>query len=283
VPKKQKPLPPRHKRLNRAGRLQAGRRCLASYNGKRVLRGYARHFGVDLGCALIEMQMLGGTFAPEYVEALQATLAARKRASQQRPKDTFPDEEPWFPGDEEFAVIVGRTEAGFAYGVTWDEMAALEATTLAGVTRAATGPSTMRLESAEALLEIGRVEWATPGPTDEDLLLNVTIRSYHYSADGKRWVVAEDWQRFLCELRVLEERRQGSAVLVGASPDDLRIQFFSTDYLGHMAVRGHVGWSAPGGHRQRLQFGFDFEPDRLPAVLAGFVGLAAQRESDPFG
>jgi hypothetical protein len=112
--------------MNRAGRLQAARRWLACYDGKKLLRSYARHFAVDLACALKELQMLCVTFDPDYVKALETTLAARRHAAQRPADDAFADDEPWQPGDELFAFIAGRTEGGAAYGVTWEEMAAVE-------------------------------------------------------------------------------------------------------------------------------------------------------------
>jgi hypothetical protein len=83
-------------------------------------------------------------------------------------------------------------------------------------------------------------------------------------------VVASDLDRFVTELRRLDGRRQGQATLSGASPEDLRLQFYSTDSLGHMAIRGHLGWNNPYGFLLQLQFGFAFEPDRLPSLLKYF-------------
>jgi hypothetical protein len=48
--RKRKPLPPRHKRLTRQGRLQAAKTWLRSYPGKNIARGYRKHFGVDSLC-----------------------------------------------------------------------------------------------------------------------------------------------------------------------------------------------------------------------------------------
>jgi hypothetical protein len=133
----------------------------------------------------------------------------------------------------------------------------------------------MRLKGEQALLEITPTVWDTPHrAADTDLLLNVTVRVSNYSAADQSWVVGDEWQRFLDELRMLEARRQGSAVLEGASPEELRVEFFSTDSLGHMAVRGHVGGRWPSGHFLQLQFSFDFEPDRVPTVLMEFLEMA---------
>jgi hypothetical protein len=79
--------------------------------------------------------------------------------------------------------------------------------------------------------------------------------------------VADEWHGFLTELSTLDERRRGRAVIEGASPDDLRLEFYSNDSAGHMAVQGHLGWHKPDGHRLQLRFGFSFEPDLLPGVV----------------
>ena len=134
----------------------------------------------------------------------------------------------------------------------------------------------MRLEGDKAFVELERAEVGPLGtPGDGDLVLNVTVRVYGYSAADQSWVVGGDWERFLSDLRALEARRQGSAVVEGASPDDLRLEILSTDSLGHLAIRGHIGWRGPTGHDLRLTFGFDFEPDRVPKLLVDLEALAA--------
>ena len=69
--------------MNRAGRLQAAHGWLERYRGKHLVRSYARWFGVDLGCALRELEMLGVALDPDYVERLRTTL--RNRPPRRRP------------------------------------------------------------------------------------------------------------------------------------------------------------------------------------------------------
>jgi hypothetical protein len=129
----------------------------------------------------------------------------------------------------------------------------------------------MKLEGDNSFLELDRSKLGQlHTPSDEDVLLNVTARCAGYSAADQAWVVGRDLDRFVTELRNLEARRQGQATLAGASPDDLKLEFYSSDSLGHMAVRGHLGWNHPHGFLLQLQFGFNFEPDRLPALLRYF-------------
>jgi hypothetical protein len=130
------------------------------------------------------------------------------------------------------------------------------------------------------LLELERSEVGERGtPGKSDIRINVAVKassvrlmssasySSSYSAADQSWVMGGEWDRFLLELRTLDEQRQGRAVIEGASPDDLRLEFYSTDSAGHMAVRGHRGEHKPDGHLLQLRFGFSFEPDQLPGVV----------------
>ena len=132
----------------------------------------------------------------------------------------------------------------------------------------------MRLECERGFLELERSGLGEPAtPSDEDVLLNVTVQASSYSAADQIWMVKSDWDRFLGELRTLEKRRQGRAVLEGASPQDLRLEFFSTDSAGHMAVQGQVRRMTNERFDLQLQFGFAFEPDELPRLLRELEGF----------
>lgn len=107
--------------MTRRGRLDAARRWLPKYAGKNVVRGYAKWYGVDLGCALKELQMLGVPLDPVYVAQLRKTL---QNASQRAAVPT--DEEPEISDgygedwDENFAYIAGFTSGGSPFGMPWD-------------------------------------------------------------------------------------------------------------------------------------------------------------------
>jgi len=134
----------------------------------------------------------------------------------------------------------------------------------------------MKLIGKEGFLELERSDLGGPGtPGESDLLLNVTVEASSYSAADQSWVVANEWDKFLAELTRLDKRRQGRAVVEGASRDDLRLEFYSTDSAGHLAVQGHLGWHKPDGHVLQLMFGFSFEPDLLPTVVRELRALRA--------
>lgn len=111
----------------------------------------------------------------------------------------------------------------------------------------------------------------TPG--ESDILLNIAVDVSGYAAADQSWVIGGEWTRFLDELKKLDVRRQGRATVEGASRHDFRLEFYSTDSAGHMAVKGHLGWQKPNGHVLELKFGFSFEPDLLPTVVQGMHSL----------
>jgi len=107
--------------MDRSARLQSARFWLKTYDGKNIASGYHKHFGVDFICAFKELEMLGAKIDPDYkgqlLKSLEGDIAARKRRKAARQEDTYE----MFDQDETFAYIAGYTDAGFAYGVTWEE------------------------------------------------------------------------------------------------------------------------------------------------------------------
>jgi hypothetical protein len=126
-------------------------------------------------------------------------------------------------------------------------------------------------------LVLERAEVGPPGtPADTDLLLNVSAEVGGFSAADQNWVTGPAWSGFLAEFGQLEARRQGRATLVGASPEDLQLEFFSTDRAGHMAVRGLVRRLTADYFELRLGFGFAFAPDELPRLLVELKRLGTR-------
>jgi hypothetical protein len=126
--RKQKPLPPRRKRMHRQARLASARSWLKKFSGKNVVRSYAKWFGVDLLCAVKELSLCGVPVDQAYVAQLEKTLASRSRRRAKQPVAAPGSVGYGVDWDENFAYIAGRTESGFPYGITWEELEA-EATT----------------------------------------------------------------------------------------------------------------------------------------------------------
>jgi hypothetical protein len=135
----------------------------------------------------------------------------------------------------------------------------------------------MKLEGENGVLEIQRCDVGAPGtPADQDVLLSITVEVTGYSASDTAWIISQAFESFLTQLQTLDFKRQGRAVLEGASPSELRLEFFSTDSAGHMAVQGHIGRQTSERHSQQLRFGFDFESDRLPSFFSGLRSLVSR-------
>lgn len=86
--RKKKQSGPRRKRMKRSARVQSAVSWLKQYNGKNVLRGYCKHYGVDWRCAATELKQLGIELDPDYLkqrEAAERQLAnSRKRRREAR-------------------------------------------------------------------------------------------------------------------------------------------------------------------------------------------------------
>ena len=125
--KKKKALPPRRKRMKRAGRLANARltQWVQKYAGKHIVKGYCRWYAVDKPCAVVELRLLRVDISAE-LEAkvrnsvkLRATQNEILRKRKQEARSEF--EEFFRDYDSDFAFVAGYTSGGAAYGVTWEE------------------------------------------------------------------------------------------------------------------------------------------------------------------
>lgn len=118
--RKKKRIPgPRLHRLKRPARLDSARAWLPKYEGKKIVRSYRKRYGVDLLCAIAELQMLNVPLDPTYVDRVRTTVnnEIKRRAAQKKTSSTGD----FIEADSTFAYIVGYTEGGAAYGLTWEE------------------------------------------------------------------------------------------------------------------------------------------------------------------
>ena len=116
---------PRRKRMRMLARIQAAQQWLPTYTGKNIVRGYARHFAVDLLCSVKELEMLGHQFTPEYKEQLKKSLEGQIKQKQERKRlieEKKKKVDTPFESDDRFFYIAGHTSGGAPYGVTWEKM-----------------------------------------------------------------------------------------------------------------------------------------------------------------
>ncbi|MEO8702757.1 MAG: hypothetical protein ABI867_22120 [Kofleriaceae bacterium] len=124
--KKNRNLGPRRKRMRRPARLQAAVKWRSGYGGKNIVRGYARWFGVDLVCAIVELRMLGVAIEAGYelhirrsnevrAEARARWRAAKLAAKANPPEIDWPDDWPveWIPIENESEAWVRIDDCPF--------------------------------------------------------------------------------------------------------------------------------------------------------------------------
>ena len=104
---------PKAKRLNRVRRLQSGKSFIAQYEGKNLVKGYAKRYGVDKLCAITELRLLGVNIPAEYEAQIRESIRqkAKKKAENKRKKTITAL--PFF--------IAGETSNGVPFGVINDD------------------------------------------------------------------------------------------------------------------------------------------------------------------
>ncbi|WP_045516688.1 hypothetical protein [Neobacillus niacini] len=109
---------PRRKRYNRNARLQNAQKWAEQYKGKNIAKGYSNWFGVDLLCAITELEMLGYKFKLSYKEQIQQSLITRRiQIERRKRKEQIENYE-----DGTFYFIEGYTLNGVSYGITQEEL-----------------------------------------------------------------------------------------------------------------------------------------------------------------
>jgi hypothetical protein len=121
----------------------------------------------------------------------------------------------------------------------------------------------MRISSDSGdYLAIDRAE-----PSDESILVVVDVRCRGFTGRIDTWIMRREWLDFCDQLRVLEERRQGTASVESVSPKELRVTARSTDRAGHMAIEGFVGYRGAHGEALLSFSPISFDPSTLPGLL----------------
>lgn len=116
--------------LSRNARLEAASQWLTTYTGKRIVRSYAKWFRVDRATALHDLQLLGVDIDPRYLQSVLADKRQRAKLEKLSATDlqqSTPLELYGVDYDENFAFIAGETEAGFPFGVSWEEQKRFDA------------------------------------------------------------------------------------------------------------------------------------------------------------
>ena len=96
---------------------------IQTYKGTDVVKDYRAHFrGVDVACAIRELQEIGYKFEPGYVEKQVKAENFRIAQVHKKKQSKEQDEEYNDFQDDNFFYIAGYTSGGAPYGVQWWEM-----------------------------------------------------------------------------------------------------------------------------------------------------------------
>ena len=115
---------PRRKRYVQKVRLTKAPEFIKNYTGKNLIKGYAKHFGVDKLCAIKELELSGVIILEEYKKQVinsHTRLVEERRKKKEKKKESKTENFSVFDSDENFAFIMGYTSGGAAYGITWEE------------------------------------------------------------------------------------------------------------------------------------------------------------------
>lgn len=114
----------RKKRRTKKYRLVSSKEWIRNYDGKNIVKGYSKWYGVDLLCAIKELRMNGvivdEVYEEQVKESIKAKTIARQISKENRKKRLNLNEDEFLDG--RFAFIAGYTSGGAAYGVTHEEM-----------------------------------------------------------------------------------------------------------------------------------------------------------------
>ena len=133
----------------------------------------------------------------------------------------------------------------------------------------------MKISGDTGSVELERCDSPSGAPAAADILLSVAVSVRGFAAEDQAWVLGSEWATFVSDLRRLDHDRQGRARVEGLSPDEFILEVFSTDRAGHMALVGKVRRRHVDGFTLTLEFGFAFEPDRLPQIVSDLADLTS--------
>jgi hypothetical protein len=123
----------------------------------------------------------------------------------------------------------------------------------------------------EHFIEIVQIEEAQSAYDSGNVLMSVVVASHGFNGEGEVWVLQEELARFAQAVTGLNQSLHGNAVLRSVSPGELDLELLSVSPRGHLAVQGSIGRHMREQERMHwhsLQFGFEFEPSQLEALVA---------------
>jgi len=111
---------PRRKRFNKKQRIESGKNWIPKYEGKNLIKGYSKWYGVNLITAILELREIGVEISQEYERNVRNSINDRiqktKELKRLRNKSSSPKQNLGW-ADCEFEIVAGYTSNGFPYGI----------------------------------------------------------------------------------------------------------------------------------------------------------------------
>lgn len=119
---------PKRKRLTKQARLNTARSWIEEYQGKHIISGYAKWFGVDKISAIAELTAIGVMIPDDLKNQIIESINSRIEEKKRKKEKAKIMEKPLIDSDENYAFIAGYTSGGFPYGLTHEEWDIIENT-----------------------------------------------------------------------------------------------------------------------------------------------------------
>jgi len=120
------------------------------------------------------------------------------------------------------------------------------------------------LSDGQSKLEIDLASW------DGDAYVSVSVDSRGYAGANDLHVFSEEFKSFCKGLVNLQKNLKGKVELKSISPDEMDITIQPFDALGHISVKGKLGYHIYTKHSSNwhsVEFGFEVDPQELDKII----------------
>jgi hypothetical protein len=136
----------------------------------------------------------------------------------------------------------------------------------------------MKIGTKEEFIEIEELERepeGSPCAGDVNVSVALALQEFSGSYDGV-WLALPEMERFVGELEILDEKRNGSAKISSMSPEEFVLEIRSSDTLGHMEIEAQLHrhqYSGPKYWPIHLNGGFETQPETIRQLISCFKAL----------
>ena len=136
----------------------------------------------------------------------------------------------------------------------------------------------MKIGTEEEYVEIEELERYPEGtPCSGDVKVNVTLAFQNFSGSyDEVWLELAEMERFIMELEILDEKRNGNAKISSMSPEEFALEIRSSDSQGHMEIEAHLHRYQYNGSKRWpifLKGGFETQPETIRQLISYFKAL----------